>query len=198
MNYFIKRGEQEYGPYSLIDLQTYVQQGSVSRDDLVRSEGLDGLLKVSQVIGNIAATPAPSFGAVHGAEFHVENSPPKLHWGIVLTITIVTVGIFGAIWLFVQAVWARKVQPATKALYYLIGYACCVFGPVFLGHSPVAGLLRLGGIVLFVMAEFALKNDIENTFNRSLSGVMTLFFGPTYLQYHLNEVRQMQGAAATA
>lgn len=197
MNYFVKRGEQEYGPYSLADLQAYVQQGSVSRDDLVRSEGLDGLLKVSQVIGNIVAAPAPGFGAVQALEIQLENSPPRLHWGIVLFLTAVTLGIFGAIWLFVQAVWARNVQPETKALYYLIGYVCCVFGSPFFGDS-VSPALRLIAVVLFVMAEFALKNDIENTYNRGLSGVMTFFFGPTYLQYHLNEIRQMQSAAATA
>lgn len=197
MNYFIKRGEQEYGPYSLVDLQTYVQQGSISRDDLVRSEGLDGFLKVSQVIGNIAATPAPAFGAIQGSEIRVENSPPKLHWGVVLVLTLVTFGIFGAIWLFVLAVWARKVQPETKALYYLIGYACCAFGSPFFGES-VSPVLRLAAVVFFVVAEFALKGDVEDTFNRSLSGVMTFFFGPTYLQYHLNEIRQMQSAAATA
>ena len=40
MEYFVKRGEQRFGPYSLSDLQMYVQTGNVLVADLAQSEGM--------------------------------------------------------------------------------------------------------------------------------------------------------------
>src|SRR5262249_7638684 len=70
MKYFIQRGIQEYGPYSLAELQRYVATGNILLTDLTRSEGLNEWVPVSQVMGNIpVAVPAPAApaGAVHGA-----------------------------------------------------------------------------------------------------------------------------------
>jgi len=69
MNYFIKRELNEYGPYSLADLQKYVASGNILLTDLCRSEGLTDWVPVSQVIGNIpvpAAAPQPAAGTVYG------------------------------------------------------------------------------------------------------------------------------------
>jgi hypothetical protein len=65
MNYFISRNGQEYGPYTLADLQRYVAAGSILVTDMTRSEGMTDWVPVSQVIGNIpvpvvaAHPPAP-------------------------------------------------------------------------------------------------------------------------------------------
>ena len=40
MNYFIKRELNEYGPYTLADLQKYVASGNILLTDLCRSEGM--------------------------------------------------------------------------------------------------------------------------------------------------------------
>jgi hypothetical protein len=53
MKYFIQRQLNEYGPYTLADLQRYVAQGSILLTDLTRSEGMSEWMPVSQVIGNI-------------------------------------------------------------------------------------------------------------------------------------------------
>jgi len=53
MNYFISRGDQQYGPYTLADLQRYVQQGNIALTDKARSEGMTDWVPVSQVIGNV-------------------------------------------------------------------------------------------------------------------------------------------------
>src|SRR2546427_8512437 len=74
MNYFIKRDDKEYGPYSLADLQKYVASGNVLLTDLCRSEGLTDWVPVSQVIGNIpvpAAAPQPAAGT--------DYRPPAAH-----------------------------------------------------------------------------------------------------------------------
>ena len=69
MKYYIRRDLNEYGPYTLADLQRYVAQGNVSPSDLTRSEGMTDWVPVSQVIGNIPAPfspAAPAVGAVYG------------------------------------------------------------------------------------------------------------------------------------
>lgn len=59
MKYFIQRELNEYGPYTLADLQRYVAQGNIQLTDLTRSEGMTEWVPVSQVIGNIPATATP-------------------------------------------------------------------------------------------------------------------------------------------
>lgn len=81
MKYFIQRELNEYGPYTLADLQRYVAQGNIQLTDLTRSEGMTEWVPVSQVIGNIPAaaaaappmqipvsTPTPAEGTVYGGQ----------------------------------------------------------------------------------------------------------------------------------
>src|SRR5215475_10357595 len=115
MNYFIKRDLNEYGPYSLADLQKYVASGNILLTDLCRSEGLTDWVPVSQVIGNIpvpaAPQPAPTYGgaASAGGYAPVADSqyppPPNLHWALVLLFTFLTCSLFSIIWLIVEAKW---------------------------------------------------------------------------------------------
>src|SRR5258706_5063619 len=114
MNYFIKRELNEYGPYSLADLQKYVASGNILLTDLCRSEGLTDWVPVSQVIGNIpvpAAAPQPAAapnyggpaygapagygaagqgaGAVYAApEGSQYPPPPALHSGILVLLGV--------------------------------------------------------------------------------------------------------------
>src|SRR5262245_41200099 len=60
MKYYIQRGLNEYGPYTLAELQRYVAQGNILLTDLCRGDGMTEWAPVSQVIGNIpVAAPAP-------------------------------------------------------------------------------------------------------------------------------------------
>jgi hypothetical protein len=58
MNYFITRDGQQYGPYTLADLQRYVASGEILLTDLARSEGMSEPLPVSQIVGTIAVPQA--------------------------------------------------------------------------------------------------------------------------------------------
>ncbi len=139
MNYFIKRELNEYGPYSLSDLQKYVASGNILLTDLCRSEGLTDWVPVSQVIGNIPvpaapqpAAPQPGAGTVYGGSagapaYGTQGGytapggqqyppPPSLHWGIVLLLGVLTCGLFLWVWAIVQAVWLKKVAPQNKTL----------------------------------------------------------------------------------
>lgn len=207
MNYFIKRGDQQYGPYTLALLQQYVAQGNISKDDLTRSEAMTDWVPVSQVIGNVAATAPATFGASPAAiAAQPANLPPKLHWAVVLVVGIVTFGIFVIIWLFVQAAWVRKVRPQSKAIFYLVGYVAAAFTAGVFNHELAAGFLQIGAFVLYLIGVFSMRSEIEeyyatlNPVGRSLSGIMTFFFAGIYFQYVFNEIREMveNNAAATA
>jgi hypothetical protein len=191
MNYFIKRDLNEYGPYSLADLQKYVASGNILLTDLCRSEGLTEWVPVSQVIGNIpvpaAPQPAPTYGgpAAAGGYAPVAASqypaPPNLHWAAVLAISIVTCGIFSMIWLIVEGLWVKKIKPNSKSFTYLMIVLVAWFLIIVLsgaqgvttgtsGHpsrelQSIIALLELGHIVMYLVTVFAMRTDIEDHFN---------------------------------
>jgi len=193
MNYFIKRDDKEYGPYSLADLQKYVASGNVLLTDLCRSEGLMDWVPVSQVIGNIpvpVAATQPAAGTVYGAPaaygapagyaapaVSQYPPPPSLHWGILVLLGVLTCGIFGWVWAFIQAAWVKKVQPESKALIYYgiaVGLFVLIFGGAFMAgvqgqagasREPIFLLLRLGGGIMWLVAAFNMRSSIEDHFN---------------------------------
>jgi hypothetical protein len=201
MNYTVIRDGQQFGPYSLADLQRYVVSGNILVTDLARSEGMAEAVPVGQIIGNISL-PSASAPLVQGPGLASYPNPPNLAWGLVLLFSILTCGLFLIAWDIVLALWTRQVQPASRAIYY---YGAVVF--LYLGvftfafnagmhHSkdPTAGLLNIAIWVLSIMARFSMKDSLEEHFNSadpiglSLSGVMTFFFGSIYFQYHLNQI----------
>jgi hypothetical protein len=214
MNYFIKRDLQEYGPYTLSELQRYVASGNVLLTDLCHSEGVTEWAPVSQVIGNIPvpmAAPAPTAASAAAAAAAMYPAPPSLHWAIVLLLAIVTCGLFVWVWAIVEASWVRKVQPASKGLIFwsfavLVNLAYIGFS---VSQDPIARglatLFWLSGSILWIAGSFSMKNSIEEHYNTAepigldLNGVMTFFFNVFYFQYHfteINEMRKRQGVFA--
>ena len=88
MNYFISRDGQQYGPYTLADLQRYTASGEILPTDLATSEGLDNPVPVSQIIGTIAIAPPLTHSSSSEATFYPDA--PNLHWGLVLLFTFLT------------------------------------------------------------------------------------------------------------
>ncbi len=206
MNYFVKRGEQEFGPYSLAVLQQYVAQGNISQQDLARSEAMTDWAPVSSVLGNVAVPTAATFAAANMAlAASAAAQPPKLHWAWVVVLGIVTLGIFWLIWLCVEAAWVRKVRPQSQSLYYVIAYIGTAFGGGFLeSFYPSTGVIfRVVATVMGLIAIFRLRSDIEDYYSDitpgfTLSGVMTFFFNAAYFQYHLREQRLLAESAGAA
>lgn len=227
MNYYIKRDLQEYGPYTLADLQKYVKSGQISMNDMCRSEGMEGLLPVSQIVGNIpapqpVAAGAPAYGgtvysgAATGINISSLPKPPNLHWGVVLLLAFVTCGLFMYVWLLVEAVFVKKVDPKSKAVIWLIASLACYWAlPVIVaamggrGQNESLQMLtvvgQLAGLVFHLIAIFGMKASLEEYYNSQepiglqLSGVMVFFFAVFYFQYHfteINERHKMMGVAA--
>jgi len=228
MNYFIKRELNEYGPYSLADLQKYVASGNILLTDLCRSEGLTDWVPVSQVIGNIpvpAAAPQPAPGTVYGgsasppaygapagyagAAVSQYPPPPSLHWGILVLLGVLTCGLFGWVWAFVEAAWVKKVDPESKALLYYgisVGLLVLMFAARF--AEGVAGrpgaangiflICRIVGGIMWLVAAFNMRSSIEDHYyskepiGLSLNGVMTFFFSIYYFQYHFTRINEMK------
>src|SRR5262249_37499411 len=190
MKYYIQRGVNEYGPYTLADLQRYVAQGNIAMGDLTRSEGMTDWVPVSQVIGDIpvpvpaAAIPAAG-GTVYGGTraYGVATAPamaagpvpPDFHWALVLLLTIVTCTIFQTVWLIVESVWIRKIKPDSKGLFMVLGAIGCYFVGGFIngfiaatthGHgAPFGSLLTLGGLALQIVAVFTMRSELEDYYN---------------------------------
>lgn len=57
MMFMIKRGDQEFGPYSGTDIRQYLSSGNIVETDLVRAEGSDRWLTVQEILGGKAAQP---------------------------------------------------------------------------------------------------------------------------------------------
>ena len=201
MNYFITREGQQYGPYTLADLQRYAASGEVLVTDLATSEASSEPVPVSQIIGTIAV-PSPMRTAVPGAEMQYFPDPPNLHWALVLLFGMLSCGIFTIVWDIVQAAWLKKVEPTSNALLIYCGAAVAWVGIIVASviattsHTSTidVSIMQLVYVVAVIVGRFSFRSSMENHFNTaepmglSLSGVMTFFFGGIYFQYHINDI----------
>lgn len=199
MQYFVKRGEERFGPYSLSDLQIYVQSGNVMVADLAQSEGMTEWVPVSQVLGNIPAPALAPVGAVAAAEPGLVPLPPNLHWSIVLILGIVTYQLFNLVWALVQANWARKLSGDNKPMVLVSMYPAGIIAIVLISAffpdlAFVAVLIRLAVAIVYIIGIFSIKSAMEEYYTSreniglQLSGVMTFFFSTVYIQYHINSI----------
>jgi GYF domain 2 len=189
VEYFVKRGEQRFGPYSLSDLQNYVQSGNVLTADLAQSEGMTEWVSVSQVLGNIPTTPTTAAGVLAEPEAQLVPLPPNLHWSILLILGLVTRQLFNLIWALVQANWAPKLcgdnKPMVLVAMYPAGMVAGILTTALFPHSaPLGVLFMLGGAIVYLFGVFSIKAAMEQYYTSTediglqLSGAMTFFLAP--------------------
>jgi hypothetical protein len=209
--YTLARGGQRYGPYTLEQLRDYVNQGSVQPTDLVWCEGMTAWSPVSTVLGttpnagsvsSVVPPPIPGYsqsspvstpqmGAAYPAT--ALPTPPAMHWALVLIIAIVTCGIFGYVWMFLQAAWIRRIEPSNNAL-IVLAIALPVDFLLYIASFAAddgTGLRFLAFLVGFVgslVAYFSMREVMQNRFALRLSAIMTFFFTVLYLQYHMSRI----------
>jgi len=200
MEYFVKRGDQRFGPYNLSDLQQYVQSGNVTLEDLTQSEGMADWVPISHVLGNIPAM-AIAGGVVAvatAAAAELVPLPPNLHWSIVLVLGILTRQLFNLVWALLQGNWARKLSGDNKPLVLVAMYPAGMvagFLTIALFRLPaLGGLLIIAGAIIYLVGVFSIKAAMEEYYNSTenvglqMSGVMTFFFSTVYIQYHINSI----------
>src|SRR5580700_12235032 len=204
MEYFVKRGEQSFGPYSLSDLQKYVQSGNVAVEDMAQSEGMADWVPVSQVLGNIPAMVTGGGVAVFAdTEPQLVPLPPNLHWSIVLILGVLTRQLFNLIWALVQANWARKLtgdnKPMVLVAMYPAGMVAGILTTVLYRQAAgLGGLFFLAGAIVYLVGVFSIKAAMEEYYNSTenigltLSSVMTFFFSTVYIQYQINSLARLK------
>lgn len=158
------------------------------------------------------APAMPAWGTPEGMTRADLPRPPSLHWGLVLLFTVLTLGIFGMVWMFVQANWVRKIDPGSNARLLLgIGLACDVLA-IFVGigsgrtSSAALGLeflLRVAFLVLFMVAYFSMAGSMRRAMTGSAArleiGGATLFFFTTwYLQGQLTWLARWKESGRTS
>ena len=214
MDYFVERGEERFGPYSLADLQAYAQSGQILPDDLARSDGMTESVPVSRILGNIPApvTAAPIAEAVAP---ELVPLPPNVHWLLLVLLQFITQSLFSILWMFVLANWARKLSGSNKAMVLvamsptgiLAGFVAMGFDETTSGGGGLAAigaLLLLGGAIATVVGMFTIREAMVDYYNSrediglSLSGVMTFVFSVIYLQYHVNRIARWKKTGVLA
>src|SRR5258708_36137695 len=58
MTYYISRSGQQYGPYTVAELQTMIAQGQVSATDNAWGEGMASWAPVSEILAGASAAPS--------------------------------------------------------------------------------------------------------------------------------------------
>jgi MFS family permease len=208
MDYQIQRGDQKFGPYSLAELQEYVQSGRILLTDLTKSEGMSEWVPVSQILGNI---PIPS--PVPTVAVPVQEPvplPPNLHWVIVLAMMILgrlaglLLILFTWVWSLILANWARRLVNRNTAMVLVAMYPAGFVAGIFaIGAGAAANnqaftalgfIFIFAGVIAYVVGIFKVRAAMEEYYNSrenialTLSGAMTFFFSIVYLQYHINRI----------
>ena len=120
-----------------------------------------------------------------------------MHWALLLVLTWVTAGIVGLVWVFKQAGFVRKIDPASKAknliaiaalgpvvmiVLVIGGIAMASRAPVLMGILSLVGMLvYFGCIALGIVAVFGMRTSLLRYYNTvepmglKLSAVMTFF-----------------------
>lgn len=134
--------------------------------------------------------------------------PVRWHWGWVLLLNVLTRGLFGAVWLLVQAYWVKRVNGTSRAFAWSIAHVC-FFPLIFLaaiGVGVAIPLLHLndetakglmgalmafvivGILVLYYVTVYTLRSELQDLpIGLTLGPIMTFFFGTIYFQYHLRD-----------
>ena len=206
MKYFIKRDLNEFGPYSLSDLQRYIASGNIQLTDLARREDQTDWVPVLQVAGTFptqgGSTFTPSATPVTAASTAIYPDPPSLHWGIVALLGLFTCGLFGIIWAFVQASFVKKIDPASKAMMYYGIAVALMFAAGVMNAGPemrdFSTLVNLVGAGFWIYSAFTVRASLQAHYNSAepmglvLSPVMTFFFSVYYFQYHFTKMAELK------
>ena len=145
-------------------------------------------------------------GGVSGESY---PAPPQLHWALVLLFTILTVGFFLIVWMFIQSRWARKIDPGSNATaQFIVYFVVFLFSHMLEAAGEnlraVGVLLLLVSYVIFYFGTYSIRRSMLDHYNHAepmqlrLSAAMTFFFSTFYLQYHMTRIARWKAASKLA
>jgi hypothetical protein len=210
MEYLISRDGRRDGPYSVETIQQLRAEGRILDTDLCWTDGMPGWQLVVNAFDRAddepEPAPAPPERPAAPRPADVAPMPPSLHWLLVLALSLLTLGIFGWVWMFVQAAWVRKFDGGSRATALLVvGLFTAMFGGyvasvVRAGNQETGALVELLGTLaaafFLIMAAFKMRESIEHHFTHlepmsvSINPLLTFLFTFIYLQYHLTRIAE--------
>jgi hypothetical protein len=216
-NYHLSRDGRTLGIYPEGKLREYIAQGRVGAADLVWKPGMQSWLPAGQVFGFAQeAAPAPVTDAWPVASaVQAVSPPPQLHWGWVLLLSVVTLGLFYVVWAFVQAVWVRRIDPSSNALLLLVVYLAMTIAGEWMADTGPQGsaqvlagvLLSFAGAVVSIFAFFSMRKSLLSRYGDGgvepmglkLGRAMTFIFNVLYFQHHFARIakRKKSGGQPT-
>ncbi len=208
MKFHVNRDGIGFGPYEESEARSLYAQGNIAATDLVWHEGLTQWQAAQQVFGAPPMATPPLQQVHQPGALQGQPLPPKLHWGLVLLFSVLTVGIFSVVWMFIQSSWVRKIDSQSNATKYLIGYlvlALAGFAMEEWGSKGTQGLglfLQLLSYVLFYCGYYSMRRSMLSYYNSvepialKLSSAMVFFFSMFYLQHHMTRIAQWKMGGA--
>jgi uncharacterized membrane protein len=136
-------------------------------------------------------------------------APPQLHWALLLLFTVLTLGIFMIVWLFVQSTWVRKINPASNVTTQFAVYlVLAIFGQLLLEGADnlkaVGLVITLASYVVFYFGAYSMRRSMLNHYNSvepmqlKLSAAMVFLFSVFYFQYHMTRIAGWKAASKLA
>jgi hypothetical protein len=230
---------ERYGPYDEAKVRQWLREGKFASDALAWRAGMAGWVALVSLFPASALIPPPpmpppsadtAMGGTPGpfprgrsGDYAATNTanamlpkPPSLHWARVALFAVLTFGIFGIIWQFIQANWVREIDPQSKATLLLgISLGCLIIGYIlyFVGLAAAlkgdASLLPLGGMsllaywVLRLVGYFSMADSMRRQLpayglKPEIGGITLFFFTMYYLQSQLSWVARWQRTGQTS
>lgn len=123
-------------------------------------------------------------------------APPRMHWLLVALLTVLTLGIFGFAWMFVQWRFVNKIDPGNKSSFWFwAGILLTVMAAFVAGPQGVSGISILFAIAMLKMRPAIESYGRERGIPTRISKPLTFFLGTFYLQYHLTRIANSMFAA---
>ncbi|MGH7866495.1 MAG: zinc-ribbon domain-containing protein [Candidatus Dormibacteraceae bacterium] len=143
----------------------------------------------------LAARVAVQTPTAQGGAGQALPAPPSLHWAIVLLLTVVTLGAFAWVWVFVQAIWVKRLTGTWKPLIWLSVPLSLVI-VALIKNPDVSVPSSLGW--LFVFGVFSVRRHVLRHY-KSVEpinlqiGFWWTFLGTVfYLQYHFTRIARLK------
>jgi Tfp pilus assembly major pilin PilA len=222
---WIGRDGQKYGPYTEANVRLWLREGQLTPDTLAWRPGMTAWMPLSTfafvdpVIDGVPQSPPPplqSAAAIYGAAYGAATlgderegfpRPPSLHWFVVLLLTIVSLGLFTWVWLFVQSGWIKKIDRSSRAREMFAAALLVAFvggfisGAFKLQWMSILGTLASTAVLItgcFSMARSLREEATRRALPLEIGGVTLFFFQMLYIQGQLTWLARWKDTGQTS